>query len=30
MELAVAKIQDSLTALDSIAWITQQNRNNRR
>jgi flagellar hook-associated protein 2 len=26
MELAVAKIQDSLTALDSIAWITQQNK----
>ena len=26
MELAVAKIQDSLNALDSIAWITEQYR----
>ncbi|HPP51619.1 MAG TPA: flagellar filament capping protein FliD, partial [Thermoguttaceae bacterium] len=26
MELAVAKIQSSLDALDSIAWITQQNK----
>lgn len=30
MELAVAKIQDSLTALESIAWITQQYQRNRR
>jgi len=29
MELAVAKIQDSLKALDSIAWITQQSQNSK-
>jgi len=28
MELAVSRIQENLTALDSIAWITQQNNSN--